>query len=130
MLSRTGSSEAAIHYPEDLSINDIATLDVMSATTLAEPNTLDAAIFRYMLKCPIPSFLVRRAPVLGIRVTRHDGPSAERTPLSYPSRLYLDPYLWENHVLVDQKVREMEQCFEEAEKLQKTAQHFTAREVR
>ncbi|KAG8952702.1 hypothetical protein FRC00_006637, partial [Tulasnella sp. 408] len=43
-------------------------------------------------------------------------------------RLYLDPYLWENHLLVDQKVQEMKQCFEEAEKLQKTAQHFTARE--
>ncbi|KAG9046223.1 hypothetical protein FS837_004855 [Tulasnella sp. UAMH 9824] len=128
MLSRTGSSETAIHYPDDLSVNDIATLDVMSVTTLAEPNTLDAAIFRYMLQHPIPSFLVRRAPVLGIRVTRHDGPAAERTPLSYPSRLYLDPYLWENHLLVDQKVQEMKQCFEEAEKLQKTAQHFTARE--
>lgn len=110
-------------------MNDVATLDVMSVTTLAEPNTLEAAIFRHMLKHPIPSFLVRRAPVLGIRVTRHDGPSAERTPLSYPSRLYLDPYLWENHLLVDQKLQEMKQCFEEAEKLQKTAQHFTAREV-
>lgn len=129
ILSRTGSSETAIHYPDDLSVNDVATLDVMSVTTLAEPNTLEAAIFRHMLKHPIPSFLVRRAPVLGIRVTRHDGPSAERTPLSYPSRLYLDPYLWENHLLVDQKVQEMKQCFEEAEKLQKTAQHFTAREV-
>ncbi|KAG8928581.1 hypothetical protein FRC01_005706 [Tulasnella sp. 417] len=128
MLSRTGSSDTAIHYPADLSVNDIATLDVMSVTTLAEPNTLEAAIFRHMLKHPTPSFFVRRAPVLGIRVTRHDGPSAERTPLSYSSRLHLDPYLWENRLLVDQKMQEMKQCFEEAEMLQKTAQHFTARE--
>lgn len=128
MLSRKGSSDTAIHYPADLSVNDIATLDVLSVTTLAEPNTLEAAIFRHMLKSPNPSFLVRRAPVLGIRVTRHDGPSAERTPLSYPPRLYLDPYLWENRLFVDQKVQEMRQCFEEAEKLQKTAQYFAARE--
>ncbi|KAG8979844.1 hypothetical protein FRB90_007885, partial [Tulasnella sp. 427] len=128
MISRTGSSDTSIHYPEDFGMNDLATLEVMSVTTPSEPNTLEAAIFRYMLKTPIPLYFVRRAPVLGIKVNRHDGPAAERTPLSYPARLYLDPYLYENRDLVDQKLKEMEKCFEEADKWQKTAQHFTPKE--
>ncbi|KAG8904867.1 hypothetical protein FRB99_001034 [Tulasnella sp. 403] len=63
-----------------------------------------------------------------LSLRRHDGPSSERTPLSYPARLFLDPYLWENRALVGEKLRDIERCFEDIEKIGKVAEYFSARE--
>ncbi len=102
----------------------------MSTTAPNEQNRLDSALFKYMLQAPVPSFLVQHAPIIGVRVSRHDGgPATDRKPLLFPPKLYLDPYLWENSTYVRSKLDDIEKSTEEMDRMMRMADSFTAREV-
>jgi len=120
-LSRTGYEEKDITEPLTLDVqgNDVSTVEVITASTNTEPNTLEVAIFNHLLKPPIKSFVVRRAPILAIRVHRHEGLPNTRVPFVYPKILYLDPFLWENRELVLEKVQEIEQVQDNTERISK-----------
>ncbi|KAG8889120.1 hypothetical protein FRB98_005735 [Tulasnella sp. 332] len=132
VLSRTGYEEKDILEPPGIDTtvrgSDLGTLEVITASAATEANTLESAIFNHLLKPPIKSFIVRWAPVLAIRVNRFDLNSA--TPLTFPKRLFLDPFLWENRDLVLSKVQEIEHAQENIEKIGKISQQFSSREDR
>lgn len=113
--------------------NDLATLEVITASssspTTQANNTLEGAIFSNLLKPPVKSFIVRRASVVAIRVNRFDSNTAV-TPLTFPGRLFLDPFLWENRDVVLGKVQEIERAQERIERIGGVSQQFSPREVR
>lgn len=110
--------------------NDKAFLPIISFATSSDPNTLEHALFNYLLKTPIPFYILHPAPVLGFSIHHHDQTGFQQTRFSYPEKLYLDPFLYQNKNAVNEKLQQMETTIQSIEKTSKTLADFSAQNVR